>query len=276
MIDRATEAGLIAALRDAARAEVLPRFRALSPDDIQTKSGPADLVTVADRAAEEMLERSVSVILPGAAIVGEEAVSDDPGVLDHLAQSGLQVIVDPIDGTANYTQGNATFGMILAVVENGQTVLGVLFDPICDDWVVSRRGAGAWFVRHGSERRLTMRPAPSVERAEGFLPLYLFPARDRPSLAALFPRVGRAQSLRCSCHEYRMLVTGHADFMVSHVSKPWDHAAGLLAVDEAGGSGGRLDGTAHVLRDTDARLIAAGDARLRGSVAQLVGEAIRG
>lgn len=243
MIDSTTEHALVEAVRRVAGAEIMPRFRALEPGDIDTKSGPDDLVTVADRAAEQALAAEVARLLPGALFVGEEAAHADPGLVDRLGTAELAVIVDPVDGTGNFAAGIAVFGVILAVVAGGETVFGLLHDPVMDDWVLARRGGGAWFAAPGKPpRRLAGRPARPRERAQGFVPLFLYEPPRRAEIAAAMAGMGRAMSLRCSCHEYRQLALGHADFMVSPRGRPWDHAAGCLAVEEAGGrivSGGQ-------------------------------------
>lgn len=275
MLDSAIDDELVRAMRDVARREIMPRFRNLSSGDVETKTGPEDLVTVADRAAEVALGAAIASILPDAAIVGEEAVSESPVILDRLRGDGMAVILDPIDGTANFVHGNATFGMILAVVSGGRTLLGILYDPVLDDWVIARSGGGTWFCRDGqAERRVTVRSPRPKEELSGYLPLYLFPAPARPSLAGLYPDFGRIGGLRCSCHEYRMIAMGQADFLVSHASLPWDHAAGQLAVTEAGGCAGRLDGAAHDTSDAGAELIAATGRGPRDEVARAVSGAL--
>ena len=110
-IDFETEGLIVEAVRRVAVAEILPGFRALAPGDIDTKSGPEDLVTPYDRAAERALATALGAILPGALFVGEESVDADPGLLDRLAAAELAVIVDPIDGTGNYAAGLAVFFM---------------------------------------------------------------------------------------------------------------------------------------------------------------------
>lgn len=228
--------GLIGAVRAAARTEIMPRFRRLSPSDIDTKTSPTDLVTVADRAAERVLHDAVRALMPDAAIVGEEAVSDDPRILDRLKGAGRTVLIDPIDGTWNYAAGLALFGVILAVVEDGETRFGLLYDPVMDDWVMAERGTGAWFCRP-AETVLRLQgppPRPKTE-AHAFVPLFLYPPADQARISATLPGWGRATSLRCSCHEYRTLAFGHADLIVAPGPKPSDHAAGVLITEEAGG-----------------------------------------
>lgn len=229
--------GLIAAVRDAARTEIMPRFRRLGADEIEAKTNASDLVTVADRAAERRISEAVRRLMPDAAVVGEEAVFEDPAILDRLKGAGRVVIVDPVDGTANFASGLAVFGVILAVVEDGETRFGLLHDPVMDDWVQVERGHGVWFCRDGTAPvRLHGPPLRRRDEAQAFVPLFLYPEADRPRIAAQFPAWGRVGSLRCSCHEYRSLAFGHADFIAAPAPRPWDHAAGVLLVEETGGA----------------------------------------
>ncbi|MEM6596082.1 MAG: inositol monophosphatase family protein, partial [Pseudomonadota bacterium] len=106
---------LIEIVRTTAKAEITPHFRALTPQQIDAKSAPDDLVTIADRAAELALSQAIHELMPDARIVGEEAVAADKTVLARVKEPGLVVVIDPIDGTWNYANGIATFGVILAV-----------------------------------------------------------------------------------------------------------------------------------------------------------------
>ena len=246
--------GLIAAVREAAHVEIMPRFRRLARSEINTKTSASDLVTIADRAAEQAISLAAKHLMPDAAIVGEEAVSDDPSVLERLKAGGRAVIIDPIDGTWNYASGLSTFGVILAVVEDGQTIFGLLYDPVIDDWVMASRGGGTWFARPGeTATRLPTPPARDQKEAHAFVPLFLFRAEDRPRIAAQYPDWGRVTSLRCSCQEYRTLAFGHADMIVAPDPKPWDHAAGVLVIEELGGSA-LTKGSGYDIIDTETLL----------------------
>ncbi|RVT85153.1 inositol monophosphatase [Rhodobacteraceae bacterium CCMM004] len=252
---------LIAALRRVAAAEILPRFRRLGAGDLDTKSGPDDLVTVADRAAEAAIAEAVRAILPGAEVVGEEAVAADPALLDRIAAAEVCAIVDPVDGTANFAHGLATFGVILAVAVRGRTVLGVLYDPIGDDWIVAGRGQGAWFGRPGAPPRRLTGPTPAQpEAARVYLPLSLYRAEDRPAVARTMAGLGHVAALRCSCHEYRQLALGHAHALVTPMLKPWDHAAGVLVVEECGGAACLADGGGYGPTRHAGHMAVAGDA----------------
>ena len=137
-VSDAEQSALIDAVRTVARAEITPRFRALSDEDVDEKSSAEDLVTIADKRAEVALTAAVKDILPGARVVGEEAVAADKSILDDVAKPGRTVIIDPIDGTWNFANGVAVFGVILAVIEDGETVMGLLYDRVGYDWVVAR------------------------------------------------------------------------------------------------------------------------------------------
>ncbi|MCA0941809.1 inositol monophosphatase [Salipiger pacificus] len=232
-----TEAeALIALVRRVGREVILPRFRNLAAADVDAKADATDLVTIADREAEAALAAGARAILPGCAVVGEEAVAEDPSLLDSIEDAETCVIIDPVDGTFNFARGLAVFGVILAVTRRGQTVFGLLYDPVMDDWVMAHRGGGAEHViPSGTRRRLTARRGMSLSEAEGTLPLDLYGGARRAEILAAFEGVRSARSLRCSCHEYRMLAMGQADFAINGSLNPWDHAAGVLVLEEAGG-----------------------------------------
>ncbi|MEL7151545.1 MAG: inositol monophosphatase family protein [Pseudomonadota bacterium] len=242
MIDASTETHLIQIVRRVAKAEILPRFRTLAEADVSTKTGPEDLVTEADVKAEAAITEAALAVLPDALIVGEEAAETNPALLTQLAEAPLSIIIDPVDGTWNFAKGLTTFGVILAVAARGQAVFGLLYDPVMDDWIWARRGGGAWYENaQGAKRRLTIE-GDTEGGLTGFVPLFNFPEPTRLRLAGSLPGLRRIWSVRCSCHEYRTLALGGADFCLSSALKPWDHAAGALVVEEAGGAVGLLDG----------------------------------
>lgn len=245
MISDALEVALIHLVRTVAKTEIMPRFRHLAPSDVAAKSGPEDLVTEADLCAEAAIAARAHALLPEAVIVGEEAVETRPELLAQFGEAPLSIIIDPVDGTWNFAKGLSTFGVILAVAERGEAVFGLLYDPVLDDWVRARRGGGAFYERpDGSSRQLTFGGTPSGGLT-GFVPLFNFPLATRMRLAEDVPGVRRIWSVRCSCHEYRTLALDGADFCLSSALKPWDHAAGALVVEEAGGAVGLLDGRSY-------------------------------
>ncbi|WP_112321717.1 inositol monophosphatase family protein [Oceanibium sediminis] len=233
-VDQDLEDRLVALVRETARLDILPHFRSLPAASIETKTNENDLVTIADKASERRLTEALAGILPSALVVGEEAASADPGLLDLLGGADLAVIVDPVDGTWNFARGLPLFGIILSVVQGGRTVLGLHYDPITDAWLAARAGQGAFHCTpDGARRRLSI--DPEARGTNGFVPIFLFPKRLRSRVGPLLERYDRIMSFRCSCHEYWLLAEGHVDFSLSGTPKPWDHAAGELIYREAGG-----------------------------------------
>lgn len=262
---------LVEVVRLAGSDVIMPRFRNLSDEDVEAKSGPWDLVTVADRAAEDAISQGIAKILPGAAVIGEEAVAASAGLLDAIGTSETCVIVDPIDGTGNYVAGLAIFGTILAVVHKGQVVFGLLYDPVLDDWMFAIRGEGAWYRRRDARcTRISSRNnGHSMDAASGFVALDEYDAEQREIVRRVFEPVFRVRDIRCSCHEYRLLASGDVDFLRSVTLKPWDHAAGLLLLEEAGGWAAVEGLYPYSPTIHDGRIIAAGTEELGHHIANL-------
>ncbi|UWQ18541.1 inositol monophosphatase [Jannaschia sp. M317] len=265
---------IIEAVRETAAAEILPRFRNLAPGDIDAKSAFDDLVTVADRAAEDMLTARIHAILPGDTVVGEEAVSADRSILGKVGQ-GRVTVIDPIDGTWNFAHGLANYGVIVAVVEDGVTVWGLLYDPNFDDWIVAHRGQGAVYHRRGTARRLaTNQDDTAFGELRGNTGGYFYPQHQQPAIAATVPLFRRNTNLGASLHEYRMLALGGSDFCLNGMLNVWDHAAGVLILREAGGCSRLLDGTAYHPTMTEGRLLNARNEALWDRLAQTFNDAL--
>lgn len=257
-IDQAAAKQLIEIVRRAAKTEILPRFRMLDPEAIEAKSGPDDLVTIADKSAEKIITQEVAKAFPEATIVGEEAVAEDASLLKTIANAEMAVIIDPIDGTWNFARNLNQFGVILAVASRGETVFGLLYDPLVDDWIMARKGEGAWYGRpDGTERRLQVSKTSKLSQMVGSTSIRLFPKETQYDLAGLFPDFARMMSFGCACHEYRTMAFGFVDFMLTAKLMPWDHAAGVMIHQEAGGYAALLDGTPYNPTIHQGRMIAA-------------------
>lgn len=227
---------LIEQVRRVSRQEILPRFRNLSTAEIDSKSTFYDLVTVADKKAEDALTQVALDLFPQATVIGEEAVAAEPNLLASLDNAELAVVIDPIDGTGNFVAGLGTFGVIIAIIRDGKTIAGLLYDPLADDWVIAEKGMGTWFAKEKTTpRRLFLRQNQPLHEVIGFVPMSSFPKPKQSEIFERFKGVGQIQWIRCSCHEYRSLAFGRADFIISPAAKPWDHAAGKLVIEEAGG-----------------------------------------
>ncbi|MCR8548823.1 inositol monophosphatase [Salipiger sp. P9] len=260
-LTQAQRTSIMNLVRRAARTEIMPRFRSLDASDISQKTSRQDLVTEADRAAEAMIARGLVGLFPNALIVGEENVSENPEVLDKIAEAELAFTIDPVDGTWNYAHGLATFGVILSALRFGNPVFGLLYDPVMDDFVIGETNGPAEMIvpKRRVRRPLSVSAGGQVEELQGYLPLYMLPEDKQSAMAALMPRFERVLTLRCSAHEMRMLAQGHVDFVLSVRLTPWDHAAGALLCQCAGGYAAMLDGSEYNATKREGYLLCASD-----------------
>lgn len=251
---------IINIVRRAARAEILPRFRRLHTSDINTKTNADDLVTAADTAAEAMMTRALQIAFPSALIVGEEAASKTPTLLDQIADAPLAFILDPVDGTWNFAHGLAVFGVIVSVTQFGQPAFGLIYDPLADDWVIADDNTPARLERSdGITRRLKTNDEKPLEDLSGYIPLHMFKGDQKTQMAQTLPTFRRTSSLWCSAHEYRMIAQGHADFVLTQSLYPWDHAAGALICERAGAHVEMLDGGPYTAARHEGHLLVAPD-----------------
>ncbi len=247
-------------LRAAARTEIMPRFRKLDPAGIRTKTGPLDLVTDADEAAEAMIAQGLSRHFPGCLVIGEEAAAHDPDLLDRLAGAELAFVVDPIDGTSNYAAGLPLFGTMAAAIVRGEVVASVIHDPVIDSSSLALRGEGAWEqAADGTRRDLRVGPSVPVDRMTGSASWRYLPQEMRRVVLPNLAHVAQAYDFRCAAHEYRMLAAGHCHFLLFNKLLPWDHLPGWLLHREAGGYAARFDGSAYRPGLTGGGLICAPD-----------------
>lgn len=239
---------LIQAVQAAARAAILPRFRALNAGEISEKSGPSDLVTVADLEAEAMIIEALGRDWPEARVLGEESVARDPALRAAMEEADPAVILDPVDGTWNFARGVSLFAVLLAVARAGRPVWGLIYDPAWDHWIESD-GKTSHLVAAGRRHRLATARETRVQRLSGFVPTGLFGSERRRIAATAGLGYARVTSLRCAAHEYWLLAAGHVDFVLTGpVPHPWDHAAGVLATLGAGGVSRFLDGAPYDMK----------------------------
>lgn len=219
-------------IRNVAAAEILPRFRRLSAGEIKEKTGPGDLVTIADVEAERRLIAELTALAPGSVVVGEEGAEENPTLLEELSGEKPVWVVDPVDGTGNFAAGRACFAVIVAYVVGGETVAGWIHDPLNDITAVAAKGEGAWIDRE----RLQVAVSKPVREMTGSAP-----RRVRERVARMdglngtqIP--GHLMQWRCTGQEYLAMAQGRLDFVRYGLRlKPWDHAAGILIHAEAGG-----------------------------------------
>jgi fructose-1,6-bisphosphatase/inositol monophosphatase family enzyme len=237
-------AAVDAVLRRTAAEVVLPRFR--SADTPTFQKGPGDWVTAADLESEAALSAALTDLLPGSTVVGEEAVHDDPAVLRRFHGTEPVWVIDPVDGTANFAAGREPFALIVALVVGGATMRGWIHLPMADRMLDAEAGHGARL--DGRDVGASLAP---VRRPRGIVPLHALPEAEVAEIrrradagaADLIPTVG------CAGAEYPAVLDGSSDFVFFTGSMPWDHAAGALALTEAGGQAAYLDGGGFTVLD---------------------------
>ena len=233
-------------MRDVARTEILPSWRNLSPGAIRFKTSIHDIVTDADEAAETAITAMLRARFPGAAVVGEEATAANPALLDRLAEAELAFIVDPIDGTKNFSAGLPLFGVIIGVAHRGEVIAGFILDPIGNDVAIGLRGEGAWIETvDGRRNDLRVAQAAPLHDMVGCVAWNQLAEPVKTTLLTNLAKVRAAPSYRCGAHEYRMIAGGHYHFLLQGKIMPWDHAAGWLIHREAGGFAARFDGSPY-------------------------------
>jgi fructose-1,6-bisphosphatase/inositol monophosphatase family enzyme len=225
---------LLAAVEQIVRAvvaeEVVPRWQRLTASDITEKNGPHDLVTTADRAAEAQLARRLTALLPGSVVVGEEAVSERPALLDLLHGDAPVWVVDPVDGTSAFVRGETGFSTLVSLVRGGSPLASWTYAPQRGQFATARRGHGAHL--DGVPLRTAADPAR--------LRLWISnPVLRTPAERAVLTRLSAvAETVPCVTSAglgYLEVARGDADGVAFFWEAPWDHSAGLLLVSEAGG-----------------------------------------
>ena len=256
-------------LRDVAARAIMPRYRALQAHEIVEKT-PGEIVTRADREAEAMLRDALARIDGGARVVGEEAASADETLLDGIDE-GLVWLVDPLDGTANFARGSGPFGVMVALISNGEPLAGWMLDPVSGRLCHATRGGGAWIDGERVPTRETGRPRPVAALATQFM------GEDRRT------RTHRAAARHfalepipyCAAAHYPLLVTGTHDLALFQRILPWDHAAGVLFLTEAGGHATHWDGSDYRVGSRSAGILAASSERMWLAGASAIGGLLR-
>ena len=229
-------AAVAALMRDAAERAILPRYQSLTADQIDAKAAD-DVVTVADQEAELILAEGLAKILPEAAIVGEEAAHADPALLDRLGDT-LCWIIDPVDGTNNFAKGQPPFGVIVALAEAGETIAGWIYDPLSGRMCHTHRGGGAWL----GDERITARSTGAQPPIAAVSLVFMDQVQRAAMKQHIDPHYTLVDIPRCAAEQYPRLVLGVNDLSIFERTLAWDHAAGVLFVNEAGGLAARPDG----------------------------------
>jgi myo-inositol-1(or 4)-monophosphatase len=229
--------------------------------------GPADFVTEADFAAQEVVKRTVLGAFPQHSVLGEE--DQIPG--NTPSETDFRWIVDPLDGTTNFVHGIPHYAVSLALEHKGRIIVGTVYDPSREDCFTSAEGGGA-FLNGRPIRSSAVTKLSDAIAGTGF-PANLQP--DSPDLLVFNKSLFRCQGVRRTGSASLNLcdiASGRFDVLWGLSTKIWDIAAGVLLIREAGGvvtspEGGELD-------LGSGRFIASANAELHVQLLNMVREAL--
>ncbi len=254
------DTAVMAVMRKAAEQAILPRWQSLAAHQIEQKAAD-DFVTIADHESEAILAEGLAAILPEAAIVGEEAAHTDPRLLNRLGD--LCWIIDPLDGTGNFASGKPPFGILVALADGGMAQAGWIYDPLSGRFCSSHKGAGAFM----NGERIFARASGETPPVAGISMLFLDPSRRDAMKTHIAPHYRMVDIPRCAAEQYPRLVLGQNDVSIFERTLAWDHAAGVLFLNEAGGVALRPDGTPYRVDEKRTGLIGAASPALWEEIA---------
>jgi histidinol phosphatase-like enzyme (inositol monophosphatase family) len=224
---------------DAARC-ILPHYQSAT----LAVHGKADSspVTIADRDAEECIRRGIERWFPRDGILGEE-FGDRPGT------TGYRWIVDPLDGTKSFIHGVPLFGTLIGVEYQGEPAIGVCHFPALDETVWAATGSGAWWRTPRTPRPVRCRVNATTDLAHAVFCFTTVAGFDSIQRSDAFDHfVAKCQRSRGwgDCYGHAMVATGRCDLMIDALMNPWDIAALVPIVQEAGGVFMNWDGDCDV------------------------------
>jgi fructose-1,6-bisphosphatase/inositol monophosphatase family enzyme len=225
-----------ALMREAAERAILPRYQKLATHEINAKAAD-DVVTIADHEAEAILTDGLARLQPEAAIVGEEAYFADPALQDRLGDA-LCWIVDPLDGTNNFAAGKPPFGIIVSLAEKGETIGGWILDVLSGRFCHTARGRGAFI----DGERIQAQPSGKTPPIAAISLVFADPTRREALREGIAPHYTCVDIPRCAAEQWPRLALGINDISIFERTLAWDHAAGVLFLNEAGGKAARPDG----------------------------------
>lgn len=213
------------------RAGKMVRRADLSADGVFEKGeDTANLVTVYDKAVQDYLEEALLRLYPEAQFMAEEQ-ENDPAVL----AADCCFVIDPIDGTANFVHGIRRSVISVAMLSGGCVVMGAVYDPYVDELFYATRGGGAFL--NGRPIRVSDRAPADGMTAFGTTPYEKDKYADSSfALAeALFHKTRDVRRMGAAALDLAYVAAGRCDMFFEMMLSPWDIAAGMLLVREAGG-----------------------------------------
>ncbi len=208
------------------------------PDGIEVKAGTSNFVTLYDVRVQEFLLEEIKRAIPSAVFIAEEKENDSAVLSGEYC-----FIIDPIDGTTNFINDYRHSCISLAMVSRGETVFGAIYDPYMDELFTAEKGKGAYL--NGRPMRVSDRPMERAVVAFGTCPYYKDTLSEKTFLFAkeVFLAAADVRRPGSAALDLAYLAAGRNDAFFEFILSPWDIAAGMLLVSEAGGFITQIDGS---------------------------------
>ena len=227
----ATLKAMVAAVKLVASEEIMPRYMKVAH---QQKSD-GSLCTEADTAAQVALTRKLQAILH-VPVIGEEMGEAEQVSSWVAGQHGVWCI-DPIDGTSNFVHGLAYFAVSVALIREGRSTLGVVYDPVADEAFAAELGCGAFL---NGEKLVSHTAATSLSGALANVDMKRLDGELATRLVVT-PPYSSQRNFGASTLDWCYTAAGRYDVYLHGGQKLWDYAAGSLVLQEAGGQACCLD-----------------------------------
>ena len=245
-------------LADAAGEAIRPYFRQPIPVETKADSTP---VTQADREGERAMRDLITRHYPGHGVIGEEFGESDAGA-DSVW------VLDPIDGTTSFVTGRPWFGTLIALVHKGETVLGIIDQPVSGERWVGARGRPTTL----NNRDISVRPCAGLGQASlDCTDAAMFTEAEGAAFAIIRDQAARVR-YGTDCYAYGLLAAGFVDLVIEATMEYYDFAALVPVIEGAGGTITDWDG-APLGRGSDGRVVAAGDSRVHEAALAHLGPA---
>lgn len=237
------------------------------PQEIHLK-GPSDLTTQVDREAEEIIADTIQRAFPDHGFLGEEGYA-------ACSEADNLWVIDPLDGTRNYSLGIPWFCVSIALAVKGRAVLGVIYDPVRRETFYAEAGKGAYL--NGKEIHCAKKN--NMERA--IVAIGLLPAHHKenpgwavPMLIRLYPAIEAIRMMGAAALNLAYVACGRVDISFHDRVNAWDILAGALLIEEAGGVA--TDFAGQPVTTASQSIIAASNAAFHTQVLQVAQEVLKG
>ena len=206
-----------------------------------SRKGPADFVSTADRRTEDILRRELQRARPGYGFLMEER-GEIPGT-----DTSNRWIVDPLDGTTNFLHSIPHFAISIALERDGDLLAGIVYEPVHDEMFIAEKGTGAYL----NDRRLRVAARRRLEDTVIATGIPFKGARDHPlflrQLRAIMAETAGVRRFGAAALDLAYVAAGRYDGFWESGLHPWDMAAGIVLIREAGGFISEIDGGSNMM-----------------------------